>query len=564
MLVLANPQDNLPEAGKEALFIKNSLDNLRDFIHVDLKITRIHSDYLKKNLRDYDLVHYAGHADYSLREPKQSGWVLEDGLFSAADILRLGESGLMPTLIFANACQSLGDNAVSQEQETEVYSLAQAFLLSGVRHYIATIAKVADEPARFFASEFYTYLIQGKSIGQALRLARLGLIKKYTEKQITWMSYVMFGDPTPSLLKEAYTLSFRKITQTPKRIFLRIGLSIAMATLLVYIYFYQGKFFACSERLFQSGRNAELIASCNKRILRFGPQPAALLRLGDVYERLGKRQAALEYYFQAAAEVSEKKLAPILIKIGWINYLLGNYANAFNFYNRALTLAQHSGDKLNEALALRKIALYHMDHEEYEKAMELLLLSSEINRSRQYLSSHRYNLACDYFNLALVFTDKEDLKAAKEFYDKSMRIFKELKLTSELSDYYANLAEIARFNKDYRRAEELYRKSIRIDEQLGNLPSLAATYSMMAELYWEMQDEERAEDYFKKSLEIEEKIEDPKGKAQTYVSLGLFYAEKNKKALALDYFKRAQEFYKNIDTPDYQYINNQIKNLHLE
>ena len=44
--------------------------------------------------------------------------------------------------------------------------------------------------------KFYERLRTGKSVGEAIRLARNDLIKKYGEETILWASYILYGDPT--------------------------------------------------------------------------------------------------------------------------------------------------------------------------------------------------------------------------------------------------------------------------------------------------------------------------------------------------------------------------------
>nr|MBP7217287.1 CHAT domain-containing protein [Candidatus Omnitrophota bacterium] len=100
MLILANPTNDLPSSYAEGLAIKNNLDRRRQEITIDFKSTEIDLRYVKKNVRDYDIVHFAGHCGFDRRDPGQSGWVLRDGLFSITDIFSLGETSALPSLIF--------------------------------------------------------------------------------------------------------------------------------------------------------------------------------------------------------------------------------------------------------------------------------------------------------------------------------------------------------------------------------------------------------------------------------------------------------------------------------
>src|SRR3989338_1524650 len=106
MLILANPTNDLKGAYQEGLFIRNQFDRKRSQMSIDFKSTDIDTLYVKKNFRDYDLVHFAGHCEFDSCQPKNSGWVLSDGKFSPQDVRSLGEASGLPSLVFSNACYS--------------------------------------------------------------------------------------------------------------------------------------------------------------------------------------------------------------------------------------------------------------------------------------------------------------------------------------------------------------------------------------------------------------------------------------------------------------------------
>ena len=197
MLILANPTADLKSAYKEGINIRNQFDKARDKISIDFKSTDINTFYVKKNLREYDIVHFAGHCECEKADPRKTGWLLRDGRFTAQDILSMGEDSLLPSLVFSNACQSAQVNKelIQENYQEKTYSLACAFLFSGVRHYIWAIQRIEDPVSFVFAREFYTHLIKGSSVGEAVRLARLRLIKEYGINSCLWASYLLYGDP---------------------------------------------------------------------------------------------------------------------------------------------------------------------------------------------------------------------------------------------------------------------------------------------------------------------------------------------------------------------------------
>ncbi len=573
MLILANPTSDLKSAYLEGVFIKDQLDRRRKQINVDFKSTNIDTLYVKKNLRDYDIIHFAGHCEYDA-EPKNSGWVLCDGRFSCRDIQAMSEALNLPTLVFSNACYSakVDKDSFDADCQGKTYSLASAFLFSGVRHYIGSIRKIEDPISLKFAKEFYANLISGKSVGECVRLSRLNLIKEYGRLSLSWASYLLYGDPNFTLFKAKQIARKKKRILLSKKVLIG-GISlIFIISLIIYLYMWLSTrnpstllLFSQSKRLFQEGRNEEVILLCNRLIQKDQSFLAVYPLLSDTYKRLGKFDEALKYCIDYAI-YSEKKhniknLASSYIGIGWLYHNQGDYPRAHEFYNKAIKVSTENNDKLNEAAALRKLAVWYIDKEDYAQALDLLTKSSEINRERQHMYEYRYNLACDYFDIGLVFINKDEFTTAKEFYTKSQKIFEKLKLKNELSDYWFNLGEIYLFEKEYQKVLDCYRRGFRIDEAQGNIFSLASDYNMMGELYLDMGDFSKAEECFNRSVGLSKGINAKLELASAYYNLGLLYKQKGYKNKAKEYLRSAQEIYSHIDTPDYQNVKEEILSL---
>lgn len=198
VLILADPRGDLEASYREGIEIKNFLDQKREVFHVDFKSQPVDIPFVKKNLRDYDLVHYAGHGDYHADNPAESGWLLKDGRLKAREISAMGGLQPMPSLVFSNACQTgqTGEWQIQDGYEQQIFGLANAYLLAGVQHYIGTFWEILDEPSGYFAKRFYSFLAQGVKVGEAVRRARLELIDAYGEETIVWATYMLYGDPT--------------------------------------------------------------------------------------------------------------------------------------------------------------------------------------------------------------------------------------------------------------------------------------------------------------------------------------------------------------------------------
>lgn len=571
MLILANPTNDLHSAYQEGVYIKNQFQRQGKRIKIDFKSTQIDTLYVKKNLRDYDIVHFAGHCEYDSQDPKNTGWLLSDGRFTTRDIFALSASMSLPNLVFSNACLSAkeAEGVMDDEYQEKTYSLASAFLFSGVRHYVGTIWMIEDSVGKVFAKEFYDRLIKGISVGEAMRLGRLKLIKEYGSSAISWANYILYGDP--------HFVLFTQVKAAPKGSKIKNRLAVyrkkfknfvlpafllcAVSGLYPYLpvknpntYF----LFLESKRLYEKGKNEEVLA-ISQGIVKNDPlflQNYPLI--SGIYERMGDRVSSLKYYFEYALYSQKrrdnKNLASAYIGIGRIYQAIGDYPKAFEFYSKAVALSKGASDKLHEAVALRKLALWYTDKEDYNKALELLMKALSINQERQNNPEHKYNLACDYFDIGLVFSNKDDYAAAKEFYKKSKLIFEKLRLKNELSDYYFNLGELCLFERQYHMALEYYLKGLSMDQLHNNKPSIAVDYDMIAELYMEMGNFEEAERLFTKAMLLCREIKAQPELASVYYNLGTLYKRKGQKAKARDYFRQAQELYYKIDTPAYQRI----------
>lgn len=575
MLILANPTGDLKSAYSEGLNIKNQFAHKSQKVHLDFKSTSIDKAYVKKNICDYDIVHFAGHCEFDKKNAQAGGWMFSDGAFRVEEILKMGQSSDLPALVFSNACHSaeLSPGLINAQYQEANFSMASAFLFAGVRHYIGSIRKIEDTASLEFARSFYTRLLSGASVGESLRIAKLKLIKEYGLISLHWVNYLLYGDP-------GFVFFKAKIKKEKKRLFsagLKRVLSFGSASMLIIVLGILSAFwlpklnpgkiylFLNSQAEYRKGNN-QAAAILGERVINKDQDFLAVYPvIAGAYERMGEKDKALKYYFDYVLR-SEKlnnkgRLTDAYIKLGWLYQLAGQYAKAQEYYDKAVSLSRQLKDKLNEAVALRKLAVWNIDKNNFEAAMELLTKSVAINLEHSKNFEHRKNLACDYFDIGLVFANKNDYAAAKDFYGKSRNIFEQLKLENELSDCYFNLGEIYLFEKEYQKAQDYYHKGLIIDQQQNNKVNLTSDYNMIGELYLEMDDLLKAEDYFKQSAKLAGEINSLPELANANCNLGLLYKKQGRKNMAREHWRKAQEIYRSIDPAKYQEIRSQLLEL---
>ena len=575
MLILANPNADLKSAYAEGLNIKNQFSHKNKKVYVDFKSTSIDKHYVKKNICDYDIVHFAGHCEFNKKDVQKNGWVLSDGVFKVEDILKMSQSSSLPALVFSNACHSAEVNTglIDLEYQRASYSMASAFLFAGVRHYIGSIRKIEDNASLVFAREFYAQLIAGVSVGESLRLSKLKLIKEFGLASLHWVNYLLYGDPGFVFFRtQLHKEQKHKLSVFSKKIIYKFGLAVVFISAAILFVFWLPKInpnkmylFHNSQSQYRKGNNPAVIILGKQAIDLDQNFLAVYPVIADAYQRMGDKENALKYYFDYMLK-SEKlnnksHLIQAYINLGWFYQLDGQFTKAEELYAKAINLSRQIKDKQNEAVALRKLAVWHIDKKNYEQALDLLTKSVSLNLEHPRNFENAKNLACDYFDIGLVFANKNDYAAAKDFYGKSRKIFERLKLNNELSDCNFNLGEIFLYEKEYQKALDYHFKGLKIDQEQNNKVNLACDYNMIGELYLEMDDLVKAEDYFKQSTKLAEEINSRSDLANANYNLGLLYKKKGRKNMVREHWRKAQEIYRSVDPDKYQEIRVQLQEL---
>ncbi len=198
MLLVVNPTADLPGADAEGKRIKEVLGSISGIRITELNKQQATWNRVRSELRGgkYDVIHYAGHAFFDPNKRSNSGILCHgDRVLSGADLSNLQH---LPALAFFNACESgrvrkpgerRGGRSTQDRVDRNV-GLAEAFLRGGVANYVGTYWPVGDATAKSFAGDFYTALLQGDRISEAILKARKSIVGS-----IDCTDYIHFGNP---------------------------------------------------------------------------------------------------------------------------------------------------------------------------------------------------------------------------------------------------------------------------------------------------------------------------------------------------------------------------------
>ena len=151
-----------------------------------------------------EIVHFSCHGTMNVQEPEKAVMQLEDGNLTAPIVWRPESRrglGKHHPFVFLNACQLGAGGQVAGL----VFGWPQAFLRMGATACVAPLWSVVDESAKDVAERFYDLTLKSAAddsadkpmaLGKALQQIRSLWLEK---KSITYLSYVLYGDPAAIL-----------------------------------------------------------------------------------------------------------------------------------------------------------------------------------------------------------------------------------------------------------------------------------------------------------------------------------------------------------------------------
>jgi CHAT domain-containing protein/Flp pilus assembly protein TadD len=182
MLLVGHPNydssdlPNLPGAVAELATIQSHFLDRRLDMLTGGSATR--SRFLKAQIQQYDVIHFATHVVVNDYSPLSSSVMLspeqgpQPSRVTAQDFMVEDLSKV--ELVTLSACSSAGTHSYNGEGLT---GLAWAFLWSGAHHVVASLWNVDDQATAQLMDAFYAHLSRGETPVQALRQAKLKLIR---------------------------------------------------------------------------------------------------------------------------------------------------------------------------------------------------------------------------------------------------------------------------------------------------------------------------------------------------------------------------------------------------
>ncbi|MHA1359380.1 MAG: CHAT domain-containing protein [Candidatus Helarchaeota archaeon] len=188
-IVIGNPTLDLPMAEIEAQEAARMLKGKG--IKVKLMLAKkSKEDDFKNAVKDYNIIHYAGHGIFITPEPILSHLSFTSSDLTAREIAQLKLKN--SPIVILSACETAISDWIGGN---EVVGFVRSFILAGATTIVTTNWPVHDESAQELVCKFYEFLLLGAPVGIALQKARQFIAQKYHNQIIHWAAYTLFGDP---------------------------------------------------------------------------------------------------------------------------------------------------------------------------------------------------------------------------------------------------------------------------------------------------------------------------------------------------------------------------------
>jgi tetratricopeptide (TPR) repeat protein len=277
-----------------------------------------------------------------------------------------------------------------------------------------------------------------------------------------------------------------------------------------------------------------------------------LMNLGKLYWVWGQYAKAVEHY-EIALEIA-RKIGDVKVKgnslmgLGIVYDAWGQYTKAVEYFERTLEIAKKIRDVKVEGSTLTGLGGVYFHLGQYTKAAEYFEKSLEIARKIHDVKVEEKALG----NLGNVYLVWGQYAKALEYYEKALQIARKIHDVNGEGNDLMSLGNVYDDWGQYTKAVEYFEKSLEINRKIGDVNGEGNDLGNLGNVYKDCGQYAKAVEYYEKALGIERKIHDVAGEGNTLTNLGNVYKDWGQYAKAVEYFEKALE------------INRKIGNLYVE
>lgn len=301
------------------------------------------------------------------------------------------------------------------------------------------------------------------------------------------------------------------------------------------------------EQLFQKGDASALRQAIDyfQQTLKLSQQnhiklleALALDRLGRIYDALGEKEKALEFYNQTSPIARAIAGDPDDIS----TLTLDEKRQALAAANKALLSWRAQNIEFGEAQELQKIATIYQALSENQKALDFYSQALQIRRAL----GHTLPAASILNNMGDLYYEVGEKKKALDIYNQSLSLYRAIgtNARSQQGTLLNSIANIYFSLGDKENTFKLYEQSLSMSRETNNRLGEASTLTNMGAAYSVLGQKKKALDFYNQSLRIRRSMANRLSEASTLNNLGAVHSDLGDYQKALEVFNQALLIYR--------------------
>lgn len=258
----------------------------------------------------------------------------------------------------------------------------------------------------------------------------------------------------------------------------------------------------------------------------------SLCTIAGVFEVKADYADALEYYRRAIILFEEmdnsKSLSNCLGNIGNVYKAVSDFKQALEYFEKALNICKETGNEKEIARWISAVGIVYQNLGDYPKALEYF------SKAHEMIEEHgpKERLATSMGNLGIVYANLKDYDNGLKYLLKALELDAEFGNKSGVARHSGNIGSLYNELADLTKAFEYFRKALTLDEELGNKSNAVVWQGQIASLYanheFEGYDVIKAETSLLKSLEISNSLDFKQFSYEIHKGLAELYEEQER------------------------------------
>ncbi len=229
-----------------------------------------------------------------------------------------------------------------------------------------------------------------------------------------------------------------------------------------------------------------------------------LLKAGENAQARYANESAIGYYRRVLSLLPPEEQVEVLLKLGKVLELIGQWKEAEDTYQRALELTEQLGNRGEKAWCLEARAELLYKQSNYAEAKDWLNQAQSIFIEL----SDRAGQAQVFHYSGTMAAQQGSYEDARALYEQSLEIRRQLEDWPRIAALLNNLGIVARYQSDYPRARSLYTEALAIRRRMGDRQMIAATLNNLGNVALDQGDFDAARAFLEEGLSLQRQVGD--------------------------------------------------------